>query len=77
MYSVLNCHNVAKHTEFHLGQLRLNLTSTGNVGVSKRALQWYSKCCYVASVTRIFPLKGVQSIVQDVEHLPHSNTWNI
>jgi hypothetical protein len=31
--------NVAKHTEFYLGYLRFNLTSTGNVGVSKRALQ--------------------------------------
>jgi hypothetical protein len=30
MYSVLNCHNVAKHTKFHLGELRFNVTSTGN-----------------------------------------------
>jgi hypothetical protein len=28
MYSVLNCHNVAKHIEFYLGQLWFNVTST-------------------------------------------------
>jgi hypothetical protein len=27
-------------------------------GVSIRALQWHSKCCYVASVTKTFTLKG-------------------
>jgi hypothetical protein len=31
-------------------------------GVSKRALQWYSKCYCVASVTKTFALKGVQTI---------------
>jgi hypothetical protein len=31
-------------------------------GVSKRALQWYSKCYCVASVTKTFTLKGVQTI---------------
>jgi hypothetical protein len=31
-------------------------------GVSKRALQWYSKRCRVASVTKTFTLKGVQTI---------------
>jgi hypothetical protein len=30
--------------------------------VSKRALQWYSKCYCVASVTRTFTLKGVHTI---------------
>jgi hypothetical protein len=30
-------------------------------GVSKRALQWYSKCCWLASVTKMFTPKGVQS----------------
>jgi hypothetical protein len=30
MYSVLNYHNVAKHTEFYLGKLLFNVTSTGN-----------------------------------------------
>jgi hypothetical protein len=29
LYSVLNCHNVAKHTEFYLKQLRFNVPSTG------------------------------------------------
>jgi hypothetical protein len=28
----------------------------------KRALQWYSKCYYVASVTKMFALKEVQII---------------
>jgi hypothetical protein len=31
-------------------------------GVSKRTLQWYSKCYSVASVTKTFTLKGVQTI---------------
>jgi hypothetical protein len=30
MYSVLNLHNAAKHTEFYLGWFRFNATSTGN-----------------------------------------------
>jgi hypothetical protein len=29
-YSVLSCHNVAKHTEFYLGKLWFNVTSTDN-----------------------------------------------
>jgi hypothetical protein len=37
MYSVLNCHNVARHTEFYLGLLRFNVTSTGNAGCFKRS----------------------------------------
>jgi hypothetical protein len=37
MYSVLNCHNVAKHTEFYLGQLRFNATCTGNAGCFKKS----------------------------------------
>jgi hypothetical protein len=37
--SVLNCHNVANHTESYLGWLRFNVTSTGNVGRFKKALQ--------------------------------------
>jgi hypothetical protein len=35
MYSVLNCHNVAKHAEFYLGELRFSVTSTGNAGCFK------------------------------------------
>jgi hypothetical protein len=35
MYSVLNCHNVARHTEFCLGWLRFNVTSIGNAGCFK------------------------------------------
>jgi hypothetical protein len=36
MYSVLNCHNVAKRTEFCLRQLRLIVTSTGNAVCFKK-----------------------------------------
>jgi hypothetical protein len=36
MHSVLNCHNVAKHIEFYLGQLLFNVTSTGNAGCLKK-----------------------------------------
>jgi hypothetical protein len=36
MYSVLNCHNIAKHTEFYLGKLRFNATFTGNAGCLKK-----------------------------------------
>jgi hypothetical protein len=39
-------------------------------GVSKRALQWYSKCYCVASVTKTFTLKGAQTIHR-------SRSWNI
>jgi cephalosporin hydroxylase len=38
--------------------------------VSKRALQCYSKCYCVASVTKTFTLKGVQTIHRQ------SNIWN-
>jgi hypothetical protein len=31
-------------------------------GVSKRALEWYSKCCCVVGVTKTFTLKGVQTL---------------
>jgi hypothetical protein len=31
-------------------------------GVSKRAVQWYSKCYCVASVKSTFTLEGVQAI---------------
>jgi hypothetical protein len=62
MYSVLNCHNVVEHAEFYLGKLWFNVTSTGNAGVSKRALQWFSKCYFLASVKKTFTLKGVQTL---------------
>jgi hypothetical protein len=29
MYCVFNCHNVARHTKFYVGQLWFNMTSTG------------------------------------------------
>jgi hypothetical protein len=31
-------------------------------GASERDLQWYSECCCVASVAKIFTLEGVQTI---------------
>jgi hypothetical protein len=37
MYSVLNCHNVARHTEFYLGLLRFNVTSTANAGCFRKS----------------------------------------
>jgi hypothetical protein len=37
MYSALNCHNVAEHTEFYLEKLRSNMTSTGNAGCFKKS----------------------------------------
>jgi hypothetical protein len=36
MYSVLNCHNVAKHTQFYLGYLRFSMIFTGNAGCSRK-----------------------------------------
>jgi hypothetical protein len=36
MYSVLNYHNIARHTEFYLGYLRFNVASTGNAGCFKK-----------------------------------------
>jgi hypothetical protein len=36
MYSVLKYHYLAKDTEFYFGQLRLNMTSTGNEGCLKK-----------------------------------------
>jgi uncharacterized membrane protein (DUF373 family) len=37
MYSVFNCHTVAKHTEFYLRKLRFKVTSTGNAGGFKKS----------------------------------------
>jgi hypothetical protein len=37
IYNVLNCHNVAKHTEFYLWELQFNVTSNGNAGYYKKS----------------------------------------
>jgi hypothetical protein len=37
MNGVLNCHKVAKHTEFHLRYLQFNVTSTGNAECFKKS----------------------------------------
>jgi hypothetical protein len=54
MYSVLNRHNVAKHTEFYWDSYGSMWLPQVMQGVSKRALQWYSKCYCVASVMKTF-----------------------
>jgi hypothetical protein len=38
MYSVLNCHAVAKHIEFYLRWLRFNVTFTGDIRCFKNSL---------------------------------------
>jgi hypothetical protein len=62
MCSVLNSRNVAKHTKFYWDGYNSILLPLVMQGVSKKALQWYSKCYCVASVTATFTLKGVQTI---------------
>jgi hypothetical protein len=37
MYSILSCQNVEKQTEFYLGELRFNVTFTGNAGCFKKS----------------------------------------
>jgi hypothetical protein len=62
MYSVLNCHNVARHrVSPGIITVQCDFLSMVMQGVSKRALQWYSKCCCVASVTKTFTLQGAQT----------------
>jgi hypothetical protein len=62
MYSVLNSHNVAKHTDFCLKSYCSMWLPLVMQAVSRRALQWCSKCYCVASVTKTFTLKGAQTI---------------
>jgi hypothetical protein len=52
-------HSLSKCKQKH----KCNLWRKSKViqGVSKRALQWYSKCCSVASVTKRFTLKGLKT----------------
>jgi hypothetical protein len=38
MYSISNCHNVAKYIEFYLGYLRFIVTSTANAGCIKKSV---------------------------------------
>jgi hypothetical protein len=37
MYSVLNCHNEAKHTDFYSGYFLFNMTFNGNAGCFKKS----------------------------------------
>jgi hypothetical protein len=37
MYNDLNCHNVVKHAEFYLGELRFNATSTSDAGCFEKS----------------------------------------
>jgi hypothetical protein len=39
MHSVLSCHDVVKHTEVYLGQLWLNVTTTGNAECFKKSFR--------------------------------------
>jgi hypothetical protein len=55
----LNCHNEATHRV--LSAIVIAQCDFMQ-GVSKRALQWYSNCYCVASITKIFTPKGVQTI---------------
>jgi hypothetical protein len=43
-----------------------------NTGCFKRALQWYSKCYCVATVTKRFALSVVQGVEQWIVHAPLS-----
>jgi hypothetical protein len=44
MNSVLNCHKVAKHTEFRLGYLQFNVTSNGNAECFKKSFTNLKGC---------------------------------
>jgi hypothetical protein len=64
MYSLLNCHNVAKHAEFYLGKLRFNVTSTGNTGRFKKSFaivfqMLLSGECY-ENVHKLSTVRGVE-----------------
>jgi hypothetical protein len=66
MYSVLNCHNVAKHIEFYRGWLRFNVTSTSIAGCFKNNFKikfQMSQCgeCYVKGLhLEVYTLRIVQ-----------------
>jgi hypothetical protein len=62
MYSILNCHNVSRHTKYYLGCYGSKWFSMAMQRFSERSLQWYSKCYCVASVTIIIILKGAKTI---------------
>jgi hypothetical protein len=61
MYSVSNCHNIAKHIKLCLGWLWLNVASTGNARCFKKRFAMVFQMC-VAIITKTFTLKGVQTI---------------
>jgi hypothetical protein len=62
MYSVLNCHNAAKYTDFYLGYLRFNVTSIGNAECFKKSFTMVFQMLLCASVMKIFTLKGIQTV---------------
>jgi hypothetical protein len=64
---------VAKHNEFYMGYLRCNVTATGNAGCFQNSFTMLSKCCFVASVTKKFTLKGVQTIHRSTNALMESS----
>jgi hypothetical protein len=65
MYSVLNCHNVAKHTEFFLGQLRFNATSTGNAVFQKELYIFES--LYIFNSEDIYSVLNCHNVAKHTE----------
>jgi hypothetical protein len=57
MYSILNCHNVAKHAEFYLAWLRFHVSSTGNAGCLQKNV-----CSCIRNVTYVASRKVASSI---------------
>jgi hypothetical protein len=52
MYSVLNCHNAARHIEFYLEELWFNATSTGNAGYFKKTKELNASTTAAPSTSR-------------------------
>jgi hypothetical protein len=70
-WTVLKWKNTPSVTWDSYGSLWLSLVMQG---VSKRDLQWYSKYCGVASVTKTLILKGVHTIHRST---PWTSPWEL
>jgi hypothetical protein len=66
MYSVLNCHDAAKHTELYLGQLRLPLVMHG---VSKKSFTIIFQILLWRALRKRLYLKAYKLSVVHVQHL--------
>jgi hypothetical protein len=62
VYIILNCHNAAGRSLTWDSYCSVSHTSTGNLGCFKTALEWFSKCYCVASVTKTFTPKSIHTI---------------